>query len=112
MKRKININTSKKESNHFGSVDLIRLIEPNQISGKVATMNYAWLKKGKTVETHQHKDGSEYYLFLKGRGEMLIDNEWFEVTPGDFITVSMNLKHGLKNLNKDTLEFVTLRTIE
>jgi len=110
--KKININLSKKESNHLGSVNLIRLIEPDQIEGRVATMNYAWLEKYKTLELHKHIDGNEYYLFLKGNGEILIVKEWTEIIPGDFVTISKGLTHSLKNTNNDSLEFVTLRTIE
>ena len=112
MKIKININSLKKESNHLDSVDLVRLIKPNEIDGKVATMNYAWLEIDKTLDPHSHSDGSEFYLFLKGKGKMLVNKDWFEVTPGDFITVSKGLNHSLKNIKKESLEFITLRVIE
>jgi mannose-6-phosphate isomerase-like protein (cupin superfamily) len=109
---KLNIFTSKKESNHLGAVDLVRLIKPNQIEGKVATMNYAWLEKDKFIEPHLHEDGSEFYLFIKGSGEMVIEGEKFKVKAGDFFEVSQGLMHSLNNQHKDTLEFITLRTIE
>jgi mannose-6-phosphate isomerase-like protein (cupin superfamily) len=52
--------------------------------------------KGKILDTeryHSHSKLEEFYLFLKGKGEMLIEDEIIPVEEGDFIEVKVGEKH-------------------
>lgn len=88
-----------------------RLINTTDNKGKIATMNYAWLEKGKQIETHSHQDGEEFYLFLEGKGKMLVGKDWIKVEKDDFITVPLGSDHSLINEDEEKLTFITLRTI-
>ena len=94
---------------HDGSVSLIRLIELQDQPGSVQTMNYAWLDQGQQVQTHSHPDGAEYYLILKGVGQMLLGKEWFKVVEQDWVVVKPGVEHSLKNEFQTKLEFLTLK---
>lgn len=108
---KINIYSSPKETNHKKTVDLVRLIKNNENLGKIATINYAWLDKDKALDPHTHPDGIEYYIFVKGVGEILIEEKWHQVKKGDFITIPTSTLHSLKNTSTNPLEFITIRTL-
>lgn len=88
-----------------------RLISADDKRDEIATFNYAWLEKGKQIDTHSHPDGEEFYLFLEGNGEMLIGEDWTSVIKDDFITIPVNNKHSVRNTGNQNLVFITLRTI-
>lgn len=88
-----------------------RLITQDEHKGKLATYNYAWLESGKALTPHAHEDGEEFYFFLEGDGSMLVGDEWFTVSAGDFVTVPSEKTHSVKNDNKKNLIFMAIRTI-
>ncbi|MDH5532820.1 MAG: cupin domain-containing protein [Candidatus Pacebacteria bacterium] len=106
---KINIHDQKPETTHNGSVNLIRLIHNGETNANIATMNKAWLDKGQQFTPHKHPDSIEYFLITNGSGTMLIDDNWFEVKIGDFITIPVDSLHSLKNTSDTPLEFISLR---
>lgn len=97
---------------HNNTVTKKQLILVDQKKGRIATVNYAWLKKGMKVTPHVHVDGEEYYFFLSGRGNMLVGDDWSVVIKNDFIIVPKNMSHSLSNNNDEDLIFLTIRTVE
>jgi len=89
-----------------------RLITIGENKGRLATCNYAWLEKGKQLEIHSHPDGEEFYLFLEGKGEMLVGNQWSAVEKDDFVTVPKGNNHSVRNNNDQNLVFITIRTVD
>lgn len=107
----IHIETIPTETTHEGTTQVKRLIPPHgQHPGNVATMNYAWLEPGKQLTQHVHTDGEEFYFFLEGKGQILVGNDWFDVTAGDFVTVPPSHAHSVKNTDSESLVFLTVRT--
>jgi mannose-6-phosphate isomerase-like protein (cupin superfamily) len=53
----------------------------------------------------------ERYIFIEGTGEMFIDNQWVPVKPLEFVVVSPNDPHSVRNTGAGKLVFITLRTI-
>lgn len=49
-------------------------------------------KRGAGVEPHYH-DNDEIWLFLSGRGEVWLDGERFEITPGTVVYTPMGVVH-------------------
>lgn len=105
-----NILTSEPEETHNGTVHLVRLIRNNQEQGRLATLNFAWLEKDEQLDFHEHSDCVEYYLILKGIGEMLVNEDRFNVSDGDFLRIKQGDSHSLRNISTNKrLEFITLR---
>lgn len=55
---------------------------------------------------HSHAPEQCYYI-IRGRGLMFIGDEERAGGPGDAIHVPPNMKHGMKNLGGETLEYLT-----
>ncbi len=108
---KQNLRDIKTEITHNNTIHRKSLITVEQDKGKLATCNYAWIEKGKQLETHVHSDGEEFYLFLEGEGEMLVGDKWFSVKKNDFVVVPQNQNHSLKNNNDQNLIFLAIRTV-
>lgn len=78
---------------------------------------YAALAPGAANGEHLHTRTDEVYFFLAGRGRMTIDDESFDVRPGDAVLTPLGARHGLTNTGDARLEWLTIemthpRTIE
>jgi len=63
---------------------------------------------------HVHIAHEEVYIFLKGKGEMMLDDKVFEVEEGYIVRVSPGVKRGVRNpeKNNEELWFICIRAEE
>jgi mannose-6-phosphate isomerase-like protein (cupin superfamily) len=81
-------------------------------NGQLRTVNVAWLAPNHDpFEPHTHEDGVEYYIFLKGRGVMVVDEVEVPVGEGTFLTIERGELHELRNPGAIPLQFITIRVI-
>ncbi|NTU46246.1 cupin domain-containing protein [Candidatus Roizmanbacteria bacterium] len=80
-------------------------------SSHLQTMNDAHLEPGETFEPHAHADSEEIFYFLEGYGEMTVDGETFDITPGGVIVIEKDEQHSVKNTGEETLRFITVRVL-
>ena len=64
------------------------------------------LKPGKCTSGHSHAGQEEVYNFVKGKGQMKIDDEVFPVSEGDVILIEDGKFHQVINNSKENLYFV------
>ena len=64
------------------------------------------LKPGKSTSGHSHAGQEEVYNFVKGKGQMKIDDEVFPVSEGDVILIEDGKFHQVINNSKENLYFV------
>ena len=64
------------------------------------------LNPGKSTSGHSHAGQEEVYHFVKGKGQMKIDDEVFPVSEGDLILIEDGKFHQVVNDSKEPLYFV------
>jgi mannose-6-phosphate isomerase-like protein (cupin superfamily) len=64
------------------------------------------LKPGKSTSGHSHAGQEEVYNFVKGTGEMKIDEEIFSVSEGDVVLIEDGKFHQVINNSENNLYFV------
>ena len=64
------------------------------------------LKPGKSTSGHSHAGQEEVYNFVKGKGQMKIDDEIFPVSEGDVILIEDGKFHQVINNSKENLYFI------
>ena len=64
------------------------------------------LKPGKATSGHSHAGQEEVYNFVKGKGQMKIDDKTFPVSEGDVILIEDGKFHQVINNSKENLYFV------
>ena len=64
------------------------------------------LNPGKSTSGHSHAGQEEVYNFVKGTGEMKIDEEVFSVSEGDVVLIEDGQFHQVINNSEDNLYFV------
>lgn len=64
------------------------------------------LKPGKSTTGHKHPGQEEVYHFVYGTGRMQLDDEEFEVKPGDYVLIKDGVFHRVHNTGLETLYFI------
>lgn len=58
---------------------------------------------------HSHNESYEYYIFIKGKAKLLIDDKIIVVGPGDVIVAEPNEKHKILDVI-ETVDYITIKT--
>jgi mannose-6-phosphate isomerase-like protein (cupin superfamily) len=85
------------------------LISPQNCSTQNISVQVSEIPIGSEQPVHDH-DPEQCYYVIKGRGLMIIEKETREVTAGDAVYIPPNKKHGIKNIGKDVLEYLTVNS--
>ena len=64
------------------------------------------LKPGKATSGHSHAGQEDVYNFVKGKGQMKIENEVFPVSEGDMVLIEDGKFHQVINSSAENLYFV------
>ena len=64
------------------------------------------LNAGKSTTGHRHAGQEEVYIFIKGKGQMELDHEIFNVYEGDTVLIKDNVFHKVHNNTDYGLEFI------
>jgi mannose-6-phosphate isomerase-like protein (cupin superfamily) len=96
-------------SNNTGDLKILTswmLISPHNAASKNLSLQISEIPVGSEQPIHNHEPEQCYYI-VKGKGLMIIENESQEVKAGDAIFIPSNVKHGIKNLGNEILEYIT-----
>ena len=100
-----------KEPIHTPSGEVINeLVGRGEETGKSKKQSLAHVSipNGKKVAPHYHKVSEETYYFLRGTGQMIVDNEEKQVSAGDAVLIMPGQIHELYNNSSETLEFIAV----
>ncbi len=83
------------------------LVKDNK-SLKSLVISSTFLRANKSTTGHNHVGQEEVYFFLKGSGEMLVDNERFKIKEGDLILIEDGEFHKVFNTGHLGLYFICI----
>jgi len=58
---------------------------------------------------HKHKKNEELYIFISGRGEMMVDDDRFEVQEGSVVSVQPEAKRSWWNTGSEDLNYIVIQ---
>ncbi|HEY9786271.1 MAG TPA: cupin domain-containing protein [Candidatus Obscuribacterales bacterium] len=61
---------------------------------------------------HQHRENEECYIFIKGRGQMQIDKQIFDVEEGSMVRISTSGSRTLRSNANEDLYFICVQAKE
>ena len=85
------------------------LISPQNTPTRSISLQISEVPAGSGQPVHNH-DPEQCYYIIKGKGLMIIEDETAEVFAGDAVHIPSNRKHGIRNLGKDVLEYLTVNS--
>jgi len=59
------------------------------------------LNPNMSTSGHKHEGQEEVYMFIKGTGDMELDDEYFEVKPGDTVLIKDGAFHRVHALDEE-----------
>ncbi|MFC1885090.1 cupin domain-containing protein [Thermodesulfobacteriota bacterium] len=100
---------NRKNSNNTGTLRILTswmLISPRNSSTRNLSLQISEVPVGSEQPIHNHEPEQCYYI-IKGKGRMIIGEESRDVFVGDAVYIPSNLKHGIKNIGDESLEYLT-----
>lgn len=97
------------ESNLKNGKGLIKrefIVESDNLREKAKLFSKITIPPGNSIGMHDHVDDFEIYYILKGRGKVLDNDEFVEVSEGDAIYTADGNKHCIENIGNEDLEFI------
>ena len=67
---------------------------------------YGRLMPGEDIQQHLHPTMEEYFYFIDGEGEYLINDVAYRISPGSFFCIAANTLHALTATGTRPLTFV------
>lgn len=61
---------------------------------------------------HQHRENEECYIFVKGRGQMQIDGQVFDVEEGSIVRIATTGSRTLRNNSSEELNYICIQAKE
>jgi uncharacterized cupin superfamily protein len=74
--------------------------------GDLESFEYCRLGPGASFGSHVHSRTEEIYFIVAGSGVVRLDDETYEVGPGDLILTPLDGLHALENTGVDDLELI------
>ncbi|MGI5951397.1 MAG: cupin domain-containing protein [Brooklawnia sp.] len=91
-----------------GTVTLEHIMAKDELLGHGRLFAFMTVPVDATVGLHQHDNEQEYYLILSGHGRYQHDNDFYDVGPGDLVSVDDHHSHGLVNTGEEPIEAIAL----
>lgn len=85
-----------------------RILDDN-LKGKINLIEDVIVKPGGIIPQHAHDQTDEIFYVTEGKALMIVNNNKFEVSPGDFIYVNKNEKHGFRNENHKKFKMIVFK---
>ncbi len=103
---------NKSNSKNTGELPILTswmLIGSQNSQAQNISLQISEIPAGSEQPIHNH-DPEQCYYIIKGRGLMIIEAEAKGVKAGDAIHIPSNKKHGIRNIGKGSLEYLTVNS--
>lgn len=81
---------------------------PDDFDSSIAFMHETILEPGASIGMHPQEGNEELYYIVKGKGEMTVDDETAEMTPGDVCLTKTGSKHSFKNTGDEEVMIIVI----
>jgi len=81
---------------------------PTDFDSSMNFFHETTLEKGANIGLHPQEGNEEIYYFVKGEGEMTVDNKTAKVKPGDVCLTKSGSKHALKNTGDSEMTIIVI----
>lgn len=85
-----------------------RILDDN-LKGKINLIEDVIVKPGGIVPQHAHDQTDEIFYITENEAIMIVNDKEFKVSPGDFIYVDKNEKHGFRNESNKEFKMIVFK---
>lgn len=69
------------------------------------------LKPSENIGEHSTNDREEVIIFLKGNGEVVIENDILKIESNSVLYIPPQTKHDIKNIGRDDLDYIYVTSL-
>jgi mannose-6-phosphate isomerase-like protein (cupin superfamily) len=91
-----------------GYIQFNRVFQSEEFESPWHFVDYAVIPPGSSIGEHRHGADEEMYFVLEGRAIMRINDQDYEVKPGDLILNRSGWKHGLRNESSNDVKILVV----
>ncbi|HEX8053283.1 MAG TPA: cupin domain-containing protein [Thermoleophilaceae bacterium] len=91
-----------------GEFECRYLVEEGENENGIQFVHDDTLDPGASFGTHRHIDSEEIYLVLDGTGQAWVDDDRWDVGPGDVVTLHKGQSHGIEANADGKLRFLAI----
>ena len=84
------------------------LVEEGENENGLQFIHEDVLEPGASFGVHRHIDSEELYVILDGTGRASVDDEEWEIGPGDVVTLHKGQSHGISAAPTSSLRFLAI----
>ena len=81
---------------------------PDDFGSSIHFIHETILEPGTFTGVHPHEDSEEVYVFIEGKGRMLIDGEIVEIQAGDAVLTKQGSTHNLENTGEIPMRLIVI----
>jgi mannose-6-phosphate isomerase-like protein (cupin superfamily) len=78
------------------------------LQSSVLAVEHSTYFRGGASPVHAEADSEEVIYFRRGRGKVLLGNDYVEVSPGKAVAIPSGIKHHVVNSGEDVLEHILI----
>lgn len=91
-----------------GYIQFARVFHSEEFESPWHFVDYAIIPPGSSIGEHRHVKNEEMYFILEGHATMRINDQDYQVKPGDLILNRSGWKHGLRNESLSEIKILVL----
>jgi mannose-6-phosphate isomerase-like protein (cupin superfamily) len=103
----MNVEIRKNMRGGEGEVTITNIVNKEELKN-ARLLAYISIPVGASIGEHEHKDETEYYIILIGRGEVEDNGSLEEVQEGDVVITGGGASHSIKNIGSTELNMLAV----
>lgn len=76
--------------------------------GYLQMVNFARMPIGASFRPHYHEDMNEFFLLLKGKAKIRLEEEEAEIQKEEMVFLPMGRVHEMKNIGDEEVEYIVI----
>lgn len=106
-KKDMNMEIRKNMRGGDGEITIINIINKDELKN-ARLLAYINIPIGSGIGVHEHKDETEYYIILNGKGQADDNGTLKEVQAGDVVITGGGASHSIKNIGDSELNMIAV----
>jgi mannose-6-phosphate isomerase-like protein (cupin superfamily) len=90
-----------------GNIKITNIVNKEDLKN-ARLLAYINIPVNASIGDHEHKDETEYYIILKGKGQVIDDGKMKTVTEGDVVITGGGASHSIENIGDIELKMIAI----
>ena len=90
-----------------GKIEITNIVNKEELKN-ARLLAYINIPKDASIGDHDHKEETEYYIILEGKGQVNDNDILYEINKGDVVITGGGASHSIKNIGNEELKMIAI----